>query len=247
MRLLLLLILVSAARHLSLAQVCPAQETPSDALGPFYQENSPLGSSAAPASELSNPLLRLEVTGRVLSSTDDCHLGIANVTVEVWYAGGSSANGMTASYTDEHRGQVTTSECGQYSFVQSFPAFYPSRPILHDHFRLSRNGQELLVTQMYFLGEGEGYVADTDTSRKMQVTQVAQNQEGVRSVEFNMYVDVEGDSECQVDVDSSGTESVSNGATTTSNTTSSGSARLNFLTWLFMMLSSVAVNQAFTR
>lgn len=209
-----LVLLAFSAHHCCLAQVCPAQQTPSDALGPFYQENSPLGSVVAPESELSDPLLRLEVTGRVLSSTD-CQLGLSNVTVEVWYAGGEG------DYTDDYRGQVLTDECGRYSFVQSFPALYPARPILHDHIRLSRNGDELLVTQMYFQGDGAGYVADAD-SRKMQVTQLTQNGEGVRSVEFNMYVDIEGDSECEVDGEPSDgmTESVSNGATTASNTSS---------------------------
>ena len=36
---------------------------------------------------------------------------------------------------EEYRGQVVTDECGRYNFSQAFPALYPTRPILHDHFR----------------------------------------------------------------------------------------------------------------
>jgi len=205
----LYLLLLLLLPTLQLAQLCPVQETPADALGPFFQENSPVGSVVAPASELTNPLELLQVSGRILSITD-CEKGIANVTVEVWFAG---ANGYSQ---DEFRGQVVTDECGRYSFVQTFPALYASRPILHNHFRLSRNKEELLVSQMYFQGDEEGYVSDPE-SRKMQVTQVTQNADGSRSVEFDMYVNLTGDAECQDE----GTQSSMNGATT-SNATSTG-------------------------
>jgi protocatechuate 3,4-dioxygenase beta subunit len=125
----------------------------------------------------------------------------------------TGANGYSE---DEFRGQVVTDECGRYSFVQTFPALYASRPILHNHFRLSRNKEELLVSQMYFQGDEEGYVSDPQ-SRKMQVTQVTQNVDGSRSVEFDMYVNLTGDAKCQDE----GTQSSMNGATT-SNATSTG-------------------------
>lgn len=223
MRLFAFLIL-STLQSFCLAQSCPAQQTPSDALGPFYVPDSPLSSNLAPQALLANPLKRLHVTGRVLSSTN-CELGLANVTVEVWYAGEDA-------YQDyNYRGQVVTDSCGQYSFTQTFPSLYPSRPILHDHIRLSRNDEELLVTQMYFQGEEEGYVADAD-SRRMQVVQVSQNAEGVRSVEFNMYVDLEGDAACDGDGDtmddaesSTETEKQTSNADTTSDTSHASLSR----------------------
>ena len=215
-------LLLSTFQSSCRAQSCPAQQTPSDALGPFYLQNSPLSSKVGPASLLADPLQRLELTGRVLSSTN-CELGISNITVEVWYAG--EADEFGNSYQDDnYRGQVVTDSCGRYSFVQTFPALYASRPILHDHFRLSRSDEQVLVTQMYFEGTGEGYVADAD-SRKMQVVQVDQDAEGVRSVEFNMYVDLEGDASCDggetADVESpieTGTGNQVNDGTTTSDT-----------------------------
>lgn len=194
MRLLFLLLLSTVCW--AQESTCPAQQTPSDALGPFYVENSPLTSNVGPESQLANPLQRLEVNGRVLSSTN-CELGIANVTVEVWYAGPPDDAGNFYQ-DDNYRGQVVTDACGRYSFVQTFPALYTARPILHDHLRVSRNDEELLVTQMYFQGTEQGYVMDAD-SRKMRVAQVATNAEGVRSVEFNMYIDIEGDAKCEGD------------------------------------------------
>jgi len=200
-----LLLFLSIAQSFCRAQICPAQQTPSDALGPFYVQNSALTSNVGPELELADPLQRLEVAGRVLSSAN-CELGISGIVVEVWFAGPSGYE------DDEYRGQVVTDSCGRYAFAQTFPALYASRPILHDHFRLSRDNEELLITQMYFEGTTEGFVTDAD-SRKMQVTQVSQNAEGVRSVEFNMYLDLEGDAKCDDEGNTTGTGNVTNGVT----------------------------------
>lgn len=115
-------------------------------------------------------------------------MGVDNVVVELWYAGPRDEMGNFYQ-PDNYRGQVVTNECGEYSFVQTFPAVYPARPILHNHFRLSRNGVQLLVTQMYFEGNGLGYIASG--SRPMQSVSVAYNNvTGARWAEFDTFVDV---------------------------------------------------------
>lgn len=178
-------------------------ETPVDQLGPFYRENSPETSRVAPEELLSNPTMFLQVSGKVLSSSSSsnsaCAAGLANITVELWYAGQPDADGNYYQ-PDEFRGQVVTNECGAYNFTQTFPALYPTRPILHNHFRLSdADGIELLVTQMYFFGNGTGYVS-ADFPRELQAVQVLRDGSGARTVEFNMYVDVDdasgSDSNC---------------------------------------------------
>ena len=153
-------------------------------------------SRVGPEEGLSDPTLRLEVTGKVLSIVD-CGVGLSNVTVEIWYAGEPDTDGNYYQ-TDEYRGQVMTNECGEYSFTQTFPAFYPTRPIFHNHFRLSRDGEALLVTQMYFEGDMAGYVSASSGSRELQTVQVLQDGDGARTVEFNMYVNAAegGDSNC---------------------------------------------------
>ena len=113
------------------------------------------------------------------------------------------ANPWTAHVLDE----FVTGDCGVYQYVQTFPALYPTRRILHLHFRLSRsdgsdninnNQQHLLTTQMYFVGDGDGYVADTDASRRRQLQSavIHTGPDGERLVNFDFYVDVEGDVEC---------------------------------------------------
>ena len=167
-------------------QAC-SDSTPTDLLGPFYLPNSEVTTSLAPESELNDPQLRLDVSGTVYTSTADSCIGFANALVEVWYAGEPNDNG----YKDaEYRGQMSTDANGRYSFAQKFPSLYPSRPILHDHFRISKNGQLLLVTQMYFYGNGEGYVSTSDNSRLLQTVDVAQNESG-RSVVFDILVEQE--------------------------------------------------------
>lgn len=184
-----LLLLVAFFAPPTFAQQCGENnlnQTPSDALGPFYVANSTLTSRVAPETMLADPTRRLEVKGRVLS-TSDCNVGLADIVVEVWYAGEE-----LFYQDDEYRGQVVTNECGEYSFMQTVPALYPSRPILHNHFRLSRSdGEQLLVTQMYFQGEGTGYVSSG--TRPGQAVQIEQDNEGARTVKFDMYLNVEGD------------------------------------------------------
>jgi len=180
-------------------QSCPAEGTPTDMLGPFYVANSRMSGMIGPDELLRIPEQRLIVSGRVLSSMD-CSLGVAGVSVEVWYAGQPDSDGNFYQ-DDEYRGQVVTDDCGYYNFTQTFPALYPTRPILHSHFRLSKDDQELLVTQMYFIGEGSGYV-DRE-SRQLQAVEVNRILDGSRSVEFDIFVDMEGDSSvCGDDVTS---------------------------------------------
>jgi len=186
-----ILVLVGCLLAVIQAQQCedPQRPTPIDALGPFYVENSALTSRVGPESMLSDPTLRLQVNGRVLSAVD-CNVGLAGISVELWYAGAPDGNGNFYQ-DDEYRGQVVTDECGKYSFTQTFPELYPARPILHNHFRLSKNGQPLLVTQMYFQGQGEGY--DSSGSRLLQSVAIEQDESGARSVVFDIIVNVAGD------------------------------------------------------
>ena len=154
-------------------------------LGPFYLPNSESTTNLAPDSELSDPQLRLDVSGTVYTSTVDSCVGLADAVVEVWYAGEPNDNGY---YDNEYRGQMLTDANGKYSFAQKFPSLYPSRPILHDHVRISKNGQLLLVTQMYFYGDGDGYVSSSDNSRRLQTVEVSQNEVG-RKVVFDVFVE----------------------------------------------------------
>jgi protocatechuate 3,4-dioxygenase beta subunit len=203
--LLLVLVIALQVPELVRGQTCSA-ETKVDDLGPFYVAGSKNTTNLAPASELNNPKKRLEVTGRIYS-TRGCdtkkYYPMENVTLEAWYAGTPDSSGNYYQ-TKKYRGKLTTNSCGGYAFVQSFPTYYPDRPILHTHIRLSDSKKkELLVTQMYFKGTGKGYYNSKTVStvlrgvkRDLQATTVKTLTGGTRQVTFNIYLDATANTKC---------------------------------------------------
>jgi protocatechuate 3,4-dioxygenase beta subunit len=198
----LLALLIVSASHLLFAkasETCPAKLTAADAKGPFYLANIPPTGLLAPVSLLNQPEKVLLVAGTIYG--DDC-LPLSKVRVEAWYAGDPDDQGNFYSLggaNNDYRGSVVTDNCGAYKFTQTFPALYPSRPILHVHFRVSTvtDDQELLVTQMYF----EGMVPtsfESSPSRALQIVSVDTAQDGVRSTVFNMYVNSPGTADSEI-------------------------------------------------
>ena len=207
--LLLLLLLALSTPSSSRAQetaICKSQAegTPVDMLGPFYLPNSPITKEIGPAAFLNDPSKRLTVRGNVLSSISGCasgngqFLGVPNVTIELWYAGDPDEFGNF--YQNEaYRGKFVTNECGEYQYTQTFPALYPTRPILHNHFRLShQNNAELVVTQMYFVGTNatEGYLTSTAGRQLQAVELTADKHSGERFAEFDFFVKAPGNPAC---------------------------------------------------
>lgn len=191
------------AQETTFCEAQGGQATPIDMLGPFYLPNSPITRTIGPAAILNEPSKRLTVHGRVLSSISGCtsagqFLGVPNVTVELWYAGEPDALGNYYQ-PEDFRGKFVTNECGEYAYTQTFPALYPTRPILHNHIRLShQNNQELVVTQMYFLGTNatEGYLTST-AGRQLQAVELSVDKlSGERFAEFDFYVNVPGNPAC---------------------------------------------------
>ncbi|GAX13649.1 hypothetical protein FisN_14Lh338 [Fistulifera solaris] len=163
------------------SQTCPSSETPTDMLGPFYIAASPRSTLIGPEDLLQDPTNQLKVSGNVLSA-QDCTKGLSGITIEIWYAGEEGYR------DDEYRGMLVTEACGQYNYTQTYPALYTGRP-LHVHVRASRGDEELLVTQMYFVGDEFGY----QPSRTLQAVEIAEADDGSRAVRFDIYLDVPGD------------------------------------------------------
>jgi protocatechuate 3,4-dioxygenase beta subunit len=188
--------LIASASHLLVAkaaETCPTRLTAADAEGPFYLANVPPTGLLAPASQLNQPGKVLHVAGTVYG--DDC-IPLSKARVEAWYAGDPDNQGNFYSLggaNNDYRGSVVTDDCGAYNFTQTFPAVYPSRPILHVHFRVSTltDNQELLVTQMYFEGMVPTWI-ESSPSRALQIVSVDTAQDGVRSTVFDMYVNSPG-------------------------------------------------------
>lgn len=135
-----------------------APATPAQMLGPFY----PLQPDPAAGNDLTTVDGRgraqgtpLSIVGRVLDTADRAQAG---VLVEIWQ---TNAHGRYHHPHDDSPqprdpnfrgyGRATTGSQGDYRFRTVMPVRYPGRTP-HVHFRLSREGRELLVTQMYLPG-----------------------------------------------------------------------------------------------
>ena len=136
--------------------------TPRQALGPFYPlrpdpaAGNDLGVVDGKERETGKPQgTPLTVVGRVLDTGGRPQPG---VLLEIWQ---TNAHGRYHHPHDDSPqpldprfrgyGRATTGADGGYRFVTIEPVAYPGRTP-HVHFRLSRAGRELLVTQMYLPG-----------------------------------------------------------------------------------------------
>lgn len=132
--------------------------TPSQMRGPFYPPHpdpaagNDLATLDGKARALGTPLI---IVGRVLDTGGGPQAG---VLLEIWQ---TNAHGRYHHPRDDSPqpldprfrgyGRATTGADGAYRFVTIRPVAYPGRTP-HVHFRLSRAGRELLVTQMYLPG-----------------------------------------------------------------------------------------------
>ena len=133
--------------------------TPAQTEGPFYPDHLPL--------DTDNDLLVIndsikpavgEITwlsGRILDSKG---APLRNAVVEIWQCDSQGAYLHTgtgnASKRDKHFqgfGRFVTGSSGEYLFRTIKPVPYPGRTP-HIHYKVKRNGRELLTTQCYIKG-----------------------------------------------------------------------------------------------
>jgi len=168
--------------------------TTRDAEGPFFVRNADLNYEIAPSNEIADSAQGVVLRGRVLDG--NCE-GISGTTVEVWYAGGPSAEYTFRNDKLWYRGKSQTNKDGFYQFLATFPATYEGRPITHYHYKVTspgRNGRSL-TTQVYFrdrVPRGyENYVR-TKGSQFAGVREVGRGgglSNGGRVVTFNVKMD----------------------------------------------------------
>ena len=137
----------------------PRTPTPAQSRGPYYPQTLPAerdndltqvaGKSPALGSIAQVSGTVLDTQGRPLSA----------VLVEIWqcdangrYHHPADSGGRAPDPGFQGYGQFTTGNDGAYRFRTIRPAAYPGRTP-HIHFRLSRDGMERLVTQLYVAGE----------------------------------------------------------------------------------------------
>lgn len=127
--------------------------TTTDILGPFYRPNAPLRNNINP-SDYKGSLFHL--SGTVFK--EDGKTPFKNCLVEVWQCDGNKVYDNTSD-DYKYRGAQKTDAKGRYHFTTTHPVPYKVseqsenyRPA-HIHMRISGEGQQDLVTQVYFKGD----------------------------------------------------------------------------------------------
>lgn len=153
----LALVACIAATEESVSGDAPGYITPAQQEGPYYTIEKPAdrdndlvvlaGASGEPAGEV------LHLSGVVYDANGTPQEG---VTVEIWQTDASGVylhpqdpgtDGRDRNF--QFYGESTTGPDGVYSFRTIVPGRYEPRP-RHIHFKVKRDGRELLTSQFYF-------------------------------------------------------------------------------------------------
>lgn len=114
--------------------------TPPNVEGPFYAPGAPMKVDLREKGDSGTPLT---VSGSLVDTSDR---PIPGGLIEVWHtdsAGEYDHNGF------RYRASVRTKSNGQYGFETFMPGAYGSRP-RHIHYKITAEGFQPLVTQLYF-------------------------------------------------------------------------------------------------
>jgi catechol 1,2-dioxygenase len=127
--------------------------TTTDILGPFYRPGAPVRVNINPPG-FSGKVLHL--SGAVFQ--EDGKTPFRNCLIEIWQCDQDlDYDNISDDY--KYRGAQKTGNNGKYQFLTTQPQAYPIRPgstILrpaHIHMRISGEGQQDLITQIYFKGD----------------------------------------------------------------------------------------------
>ena len=162
--------------------------TTTDILGPFYRPNAPLRTNINPPG-FAGPLFHL--SGTVFK--EDGKTPFSNCLVEIWQCDEHKVYDNT---TDEfrYRGSQKVGKNGKYHFVTVHPIPYPIsadgtlyRPA-HIHMRISGEGQQDLITQIYFKNDPH---LERDPSSKSpeainRILTIKENSNKEKIVEFDV-------------------------------------------------------------
>lgn len=121
--------------------------TEPDDEGPFYKPDAPFREtifSDAPGA------VRLEMTGRVLSTTGE---PIQGAIVDVWNADPAGVYDLQGFHL---RGRVKADSKGRYRFVTLLPKGYGNRAA-HLHIIVGGQDHKRLTTQLYFQGDARNH------------------------------------------------------------------------------------------
>ena len=158
--------------------------TTTDILGPFYRPGAPVRININPPGFSGEPL---HLSGTVFK--EDLKTPFKNCLIEIWQCDQDLEYDNT-SEDYKHRGSQKTGVDGKYHFITTQPLAYPIRPgsevyrPAHIHMRISGEGQQDLITQIYFKGDSyiekdSGASSPDAINRIMSVTKNKQNEKQV--------------------------------------------------------------------
>jgi|SRR5688572_12003156 len=167
--------------------------TTTDILGPFYRPNAPIRTNINPP-EYTGSLFHL--SGTVYK--EDGKTPFTNALVEIWQCDEHKVYDNT---TDDfrYRGSQRIGKNGKYHFITVHPIPYPIdaagtlyRPA-HIHMRISGDGQQDLITQIYFKNDPH---LERDPSSKSseavnRILTIRENSKKEKMVEFNVVMQKE--------------------------------------------------------
>ncbi len=159
--------------------------TTTDILGPWYRPGAPFRKNLNP-NGFKGEILQL--SGTIFK--EDGKTPMNNCLIEIWQC---NKDGLYDNTSDEfiYRASQQVKANGMYSFVTSIPVAYPSeadpnqyRPA-HIHMRISAEGQQDLITQLYLKGDPN---LETDPSTKsplsinriLPLTKIKDNESAIR-------------------------------------------------------------------
>ena len=167
--------------------------TTTDILGPFYRPNAPIRTSINPAG-YSGKLFHL--SGTVFK--EDGKTPFPGSMVEIWQA---DENKQYDNTSDEflYRGSQKVGKNGKYHFITVHPIPYPVdeagsfyRPA-HIHMRISGEGQQDLITQIYFKDdpylEKDPFAGSPEAVSR--ILKISENNRNEEMVQFNVVMQKE--------------------------------------------------------
>ena len=141
--------------------------TTTDILGPFYRPGAPFRTNLNPA-DFHGDILHL--SGTIFR--DDERTPLQDCLVEIWQC---KQDQLYDNVSDDfsYRASQKTNASGKYKFITAIPIPYPNdenpdifRPA-HIHMRISTEGQQDLITQIYLKGDPN---LETDPSTKSNLS-----------------------------------------------------------------------------
>ena len=161
--------------------------TTTDILGPFYRPGAPFKTDLVQAGTKGEIL---HFSGTVFGKDAKALKG---ALVEIWHC---DENGVydNTSYEYVYRSSFKTGADGKYNFKSIYPVPYAVNATLtrpaHIHMRISANGVQDLVTQVYF--KGDKHIADDisakDSTALNRILDMTKNTKNEKVVKFDVYL-----------------------------------------------------------